>query len=348
MYLEGECPWFVMRLEQTRSITTLMADTANTLLKRRIVTYQDTISEANVLKIEPLDNMIKDAFRENGGVTAQTGSYTVGAPDTVRSWQTYISVQANTGSWNAGASHRRRITHDLLLDVATVCAAKAADNPPAGISYFFDIVQIQNDGITNPFLELRTYSGQRGADRRSTVILSEAEKTLTDSKLTLDWADSVTILYAGGPGQAAARVFAKAQDPALPAILTTNPFYVRERFYDGRKAKDATETQGSANDQFSKPEIKPVREFSAAVAESACYRYGLDYFHGDRITAHDFGQSFSVFVNTVHVHVENNHETIEIKISDKVNTSASGLTGMLKSIKLLERSVRDLSSIDVP
>lgn len=346
-YLEGETCWFVNHLDQTRSTSTLMAETANTLLKRRIVTYQDIISEANVLKVEPLDNMIKDACRENGFITSMTGSYTIPAPDTTRSWQTYAAVAANTSTWNGGDSFRRRITHDVLLDVAVACAAKAADNPPENTLYFFDIVQTRFDNL-NPFLEVRTYMGQRRADRRSTIILSEKEQTLSDTKLVLDWTDEVNRFYAGGPGQKALRIFALAEDPALPGAITTNPFFVRERFFDGRKAQDLGETQGSARDQLSRPENKPYREFSGSITESSLLQYGVHYFHGDRVAAFEFGQFFDVSVNIVHVHVEEGKEVIETKVSDKLNVFASGLTKVLRDVNNLQRIYREISSIDTP
>jgi hypothetical protein len=343
-YLEGETCFLVSHLEQTRTKSTLQADTANRLLKHHVVSYQDTKDESFVLKILPLDDMIKNAFRENYGIdspTYTTGSYNQAQPDLIRFLNEYIQVQANSSSWPTA---RRRITHDVLLDVAITCSEKAGDFVTY---YFFDLVQINHTG-GKPFLELRTYVGQRGTDRRHTVTLSEEEKTLSDAKLIFDWDTSFNRIYAGGPGQKADRLFATADSPDLAETLARNPLGLRERFYDTRKAKDQAETDGEADGQVKLPENKPYSEFDATVTESGCQQYGRTYFFGDRVSAYGFGRTIDTFVSPVHVHVEAGKEQFDIHVTEKVNTYAKEITKIIKDIAGLQRRLRYIESIDTP
>lgn len=343
-YLEAETCWFVNRIESTRATTTLIAETANALLKRRLVTYQDTISEANVKKLNmPLDDMLKEIVSENTGI-ATTGSYTIPAPDTQRFLTPYLSIEADAGLWLPTTD--RRVTHDILFDVAVANVEKQNGRVP-GDFYFFDIVQIANDGVTNPFLELRTYELVRGTDRRGFVTVSEDEQTLTNARLIRDWSQSYNRIYAGGPGEAAARIFALAQDPTLAATLLTNPFALREKFYDGRKAKDLTETQASADKEYDKEENHPFKQLDGTLTESACNQYGRTFFFGDRISAYHVGQTFSVFVNPVHVRVEGGKEVFDVKVTEKVATAADGLTALIRKVNQTAQRLRELETIDV-
>lgn len=344
-YLEGETCWFLQHLEGTRSKTTIQAETANTLLNRRVVAYQDDVNEAKVLKIQPGDNMLKNAVRENTGVGAPsitTGSYNHAPPDTIRYLAPYLTVEDNRGAW---ITYRRRISHDPLIGVATTNSEKAVNR--GTVFFFYDIVQIDNTGTANPFLELRTYEGQRGTDRRGFVIVSEEDRTLVDAKLIYDWKDSATRVYVGGPGTGVDRLFSTADAPDLATILARNPFGLREKFFDSRKAKDQDETDSEANSKIVKQGLNPFKQLEGTLTEAMCNRYGDTFFFGDHITASFLGQNFDTFVSPVHVLVDGGKEKFDVKITEKAGVYTTGITQMIKETNQLKARLTELETIDI-
>ena len=341
-YLEGETCWFLQHLEGTRSKTSFQAETANTLLSRRIVAYQNVINESKVLKVQHGDDMLKNAVRENTGVGVPgytTGSYNQPAPDTIRYLSPYFTVEANRGAW---ITYRRRITSDPLLGMAITNSEKAVNRGTT--FFFFDVVQIANDGVTNPFLELRTYEGQRGTDRRGFLIVSEEDGTLTDAKLIYDWKDSATRVYVGGPGEDELRLFATADAPDLATILARNPFGLRERFFDSRKAKDQAETDSEANNKIVKQGLNPYKQLDGTLTEAMCNQYGVNFFFGDRVTASFLGQNFDTFVTPVHVTVQDNKEKLDVKITEKAGVYTTGLTQMIKETNQLKSRLAEFET----
>lgn len=340
-YLEGETGWLTTNIQATSTITELHAETANSLTKRRINAYQDGIDEGFVkFNNVPLDDMLKAIARNNFGANART--YNVGPnPDPNRDLSAYFTVQADSSQWPSAS---RRTTNNILYDIDNTNADKGSVEPN-GPFLFWDVVMTNFAGVP-PFFELRTYTGQRGTDRRGIVTFAEEENTMTAARLFYDWGSSFTRILTGGSGTGATRTFAVSDDPNLTALLAANPFALREKFVNGKKTTTAAEAQDYGDEYLKSKDARPYAQLSATLTESSCLRYGVDFFFGDWVNAYFLGQTFNTFVNPVHVHLENSREQIDIKITEKVNVATSDLARLMQEITKIRARQYEIDTID--
>lgn len=325
--LLGETIFLVDKITSQSKTVILEAAAALDLLKRRIVAYQHTIQEAQAKKGSvaapvAMDNLIKAAIRENTGITL-ANSYRL-TPDPVRSMQGYLSVEADETAWHQS---ERRIGNATLFDVAEGSAHKAEDqNPPAPTAAIFDIVAI-GDQIAPPILEFRTYTDVRGTDRRGFVVFEERD--LIDPKLTSIFQDSVNRAYVGGSGgNTAARFYGYDTDPdLLTRITTTDPFALRERYWDS--SQDDTQSEVDSRAQENRRANVPVQTFEATLSVAKCSEYGVNFFHGDLVQVFFDNQIIDVHLRETEYSISAGQERFNLILSSEINASPTSPLGLL-------------------
>lgn len=214
--LVGETAWLVTGMTRAQAgagmTNTLRAQDALSLVERRIVAY--AAGSARASKSGPLDDLIKAVAREAWGSSATAA----------RQWA-QLGIEADRG---AAPSRERSFSWDNLL---SAFQGFAETSYALGTYLAFDVVATEGDA-----LELRTYTGQRGQDRRwpsgsSPLLISAETGTLASASIEEDASEEATFVYAAGQGEGAARVVATASNSARAAL---SPFGRIEYFQDAR------------------------------------------------------------------------------------------------------------------
>jgi hypothetical protein len=292
----GETIYFLRRwgleLEGGLYKYSLLAFDANDLLRRRIVAYAAGSAQAKKAAA-PATNLMKAVVRENlGALSTGTG----------RDLSDYLTIPPNDG---AGASIAKAFSRRQVL---TVLQEVALSSALAGTYVAFDIV-----ASTVAALTFRTYTGQRGADRRypggSAVVLSPEQGNLTSLKQVFDATEEATVAYAGGQGEGEERAVATATDSAR---LAASPFNRIEIFKDARN----TDTEAALQDEADATlrAARPKRIFAARVNDTAGTQFGVHYRFGDYVTAQFAGESFDCRIEAVKVTVAGGDETVDVQL----------------------------------
>jgi hypothetical protein len=232
---------------------------ATKLLDRRIIAYSAG-STYTTKAAAAADNQIK-AFVNENMLSGIVGADRDGV-ETQADVSAYLTMQANLGQ---GASIAKSAARRRLMDVA-IDLAQASTT--AGTYLTFEIV-----APTETTLELRTYAGQRGVDRRfgtaNPVILSPERGNLVNAHLVVDYVEAATFIVAGGQGEEENRLIGTAFDSVRAGV---SPFGRIERFRD-----------------------------AAGVASQAALTRGIDFDLGDIVTAESprAGQQFDVRIDMI-------------------------------------------------
>lgn len=265
----------------------------NALLMRRVVAYDEGTSQAD--KTAAADNMIKAYVRENF----------VSATDTARNWSSSLfSVEADVGaapSVSKAASYRT-----VLPTLQEIAAAAAA----AGTYTGFEVT----GGETGAYV-LRTYIGQRGADRSSTnnqpLVLSVGYGSMNEVELDDNWMDMASFVYAGGSGKGDERPVRPASDAAL---IAQSPYGRIEWFQNAAQTDDATTLDSEAARALH--ERRPRQLFTGDIADTEYATFGEEYDWGDRVVGEyapsrgfGFVRQFDCRVNPVRIRVERTENT---------------------------------------
>jgi hypothetical protein len=139
---------------------------------------------------------------------------------------------------------------------------------------------------TEATLELRTYTTQRGVDRRastaSPIILREQAGVLENATLEIDYRDEKTFTVAGGQGEGTQRLIATALDTGR---MGASPFGRIEKFADMSNVADATALQDDADADLRYG--RPVITFTGDLIETSALTRGIQFDLGDQVTAED-------------------------------------------------------------
>lgn len=330
-FLFGDTPFFVVRREmcddENGCSVKIVAESANTILQRRKVAYdaQDAAGNANPkgqATNEIADNLIKRIFRENGGVAAQTGYYNV-AVDATRSIEAYISTEADESL--APLATYQFAGQDLLSAMRSIADISAGKGTPL----YFGIYQ---DSCDSTALQFRTATNYPGTDR--TVIISPDNETIGAYCLSEDNRNSANRIYVTDGNQA----ITVSDDPTLAAILAADPFALREA------SASTSSTEPNAGTDLGKAELArlaKVFSLDGTIREGKSFRYGCDYFFGDRITAVAEGYTFSVVVDTLHFQQNGNVQIIEPSFSSQQSAINQGMgaRSLYARVKSLERQL---------
>lgn len=267
-----------------RTVTVGAVD-LNDLLRRRIVAYYAGSSET--ARTDAADDLCKTIVREN---IASTASDYAGATDRGLPMNA-LAVAADLGAAPtiSKAYAWRTPVLELLRDIAEA-------SREAGTYLAFDLIAIAGQPP-----EFRTYTGQRGIDRRATMpALSEATGTLTNVQLVYDYSAEVNVAYAGGQGEQTDRIVQTASDAAR---VGTSVYARSEAFVYSQATTDA-EALADARGAVSAGRSRVT--FAAELTPSLGVQYGRDVAFGDYVMAEAFGRVFACRLDAVTVGVDSN------------------------------------------
>lgn len=300
-YLETETTWLMKvprwsRDDRGKESIIVEADTPLCLLREpgRIIDYAAGSAQAD--QTNQLDDMMKDIIRQNLGSSAT---------DSARNLSAYLSIAADLSK--APSTNKACAWRSILRTLQEIAAASAQ----AGTYLAFDIV-----APTPNTLEFRTYTGQRGKDRRyprvnPSVTLGPDFGNIGEADYEENYRDEVTWARAGGQGTGSNRVTATAQDTTR---IGKSPFGRREKFVEATKYKDDSSGGITAEANAAVRAGRPRRTYRGRLKDEGDTRYGIHWFWGDYLTVQDFGQLFDARVDAITVTVQpesDQYETID-------------------------------------
>lgn len=298
--LVGNTCWFIRRVEQMYMANGALVNQINAvgaleLLARRIVAYASGSAYAD--KTATADDMIKAVVRENLGTLAT---------DTARDISAWLSVAADIG---AAASISKAFSRRNVL---TVCQELVQASTTAGTWCGFDVVVTNEQTGT---MQLRTYTGQRGVDRRrssgnaNAVLFGPDYGNFDTGRLNVDYTDERTYIYAGGQGEGAARVIGTASDTARIGI---SPFNRREHFRDARQSTTLVGVTDEADTELRAR--RPRTTLTGEIISGGTALYGVDFNFGDYITVEFNGQLYDCRISHVSARYERRTEQLTLKV----------------------------------
>lgn len=289
-----ETAWLLRRVRraldsQGRLFTEITAYSGNYLLSSRGIAY--AVRSAFSTKSGNADNLIKAYVRENLGSSAT---------DTARIISQF-TVQADSSQGQsidlvAGWRDNLLIVAQELAEASTV----------AGTYIAFDCVY---QGAAA--WDLRTYSGQRGMDRRVPgsnfgFLLGTAYGNVNNVEYVTDWSETTTAAYGLGTGLGARRNVQIALD--APRIAES-PYGRREAFIDASNASTVNQVLRVARAAVRAG--RPRQSFRAQITETPASRFGIDWNWGDYVTVTALGVTVDARIDAVAVKVEQGSETID-------------------------------------
>jgi hypothetical protein len=292
--INGRAPYndnnaqYLIEAVRTRSTYTFVrAVHATSLIGRRIVAYPAGSSYAQKAATFA-DNLIKTLWVENAG--ASISSADRDGVETQADISAYITTQASVSLGGSVAKSMAR--RNLLAVFQELCEASTT----AGVYLTFEI--IAPDETT---LQLRTYTTQRGVDRRassgSPVILREQAGVLENAQLEIDYATEKTFVVAGGQGESTDRLIATALDTTRMGV---SPFGRIEVFADMSNVADSASLQDDADATLRAN--RPIVTFTGDLVETPALTRGIQFDLGDMLTAEDpqSHQQYDVRLDVIH------------------------------------------------
>lgn len=274
------------------------------LLRRRQIAYYAGSAQAQKANA-PADDLMKAFVREN---LASTASDYAGATDRGLGASSFL-VEADLG---LAASVPKAAAWRYLYDALRELADSSRTN---GTWLAFDIVVRVGQG-----LEFRTFVGQRGIDRRSgpnALVLSEAAGTLNNVELITDFSEFATTVYAGGPGEEAARIVSSASSP----LLVRSQIGRREAFTTAYQGTSLAYVTSEAEAGLALR--RPRQIFTADIQETMAVQFDRDVGFGDYVKAEGFDTVVDARLDGVHTVLdESGRETITIAL--RAEGSGSG------------------------
>lgn len=278
---------------------TITAWHATSLLARRHILYFAGTSYTNKSAV-PADNLLKAFVRENMGSLVNTTDRR--GDDTQANVSAYLDIQADL---SLGPSIAKAAAWRNLLEV---CAEIAEASATAGTYLTFEII-----APTERTLELRTYTDQRGVDRRAgtqqEVIFSLDRGNVENVTVDEDHTEEVTFAAAGGQGEGADRLIATAMSTTRAAI---SPFGRIETWIDMTNVADSATLQDDADAGLSAG--RPIITMTADVVETPATTRGLHYDLGDLVTAGRCGRSYDCRIDAVQVEVRGGQQRSKIAL----------------------------------
>jgi len=203
-----------------------------------------------------------------------------------------MSIEVNAGAGNVIRVDRAyRNVLEVLQEIARIGGGD------------FDIV-----GIGGGDYEFRWYNGQRGTDRRATIIFSTAFGNMLTPRLAVIPATASTVLVIG-EGEGVARAW--EWRPPLPGPVGMAR---REIVRDARDTDSADVMQRRGDAELERHRGRTELSFRAA--QTMAYRYGVHYHFGDLVSAWYRGDSYDMQIVGVEISFGSMAERVEVVLED--------------------------------
>jgi hypothetical protein len=276
-------------------LITLSGRDGNGLLDGRIVAYPAGSSQAS--KTDNADDMMKAIVRENLGASASAARDLSAAG---------VSVAADLG---LGPSVTKKFSWKNVLQALKDIADSAQQ---AGTPVYFQMKPNVLSATQIGWVFV-TAVNRLGADRTyasgTPTVFGKEWGNLDNPRLSYDWGDERTVVYAAGQGEGSDRVQATVEDTARSG---RSVWARREVFQDARNEETSTAVTSRANETLnaSRPKVR----FTGDLKDTAQTRYGVDWQFGDLVTATYAGKQFDGSVSGVQIGVRASGETITARV----------------------------------
>ena len=308
-YRDGNTVWFIVGWEYdfNTNVTTIHALDAIALLRKRIVAYrggtmQATKTVENGGLAACADDMARAFVRENLGNLAGTGEFPAGG------WRpmSKIEVETDTGD----VTERFTITEKdaPFRNLYDVVRELCDEQSEIGRGMLFDLVPEDDGSFT-----FRIFDTFLGLDRSASLTFRPNTGNMTDARIEVDWTETRNVVYVGGTGEDDARRVAPRVASTLFGGQGRTPYERAEAFLDMRDVDVDSELEIEGDAFLAANRVRLAA--SGRVVDTPDTVYGRDYFYGDRVTA-DFGVlSFAAIIDSIHVTVSYEEETVDISLS---------------------------------
>lgn len=260
----------------------------NDLLRRRVVAYDEGTAQS--LKTSaPADDIIKELWRENLGSSAT---------DTTRDLSgAFVSIAADTSQ---GAAAQGEFSYVNLLEATRDLCERSTQ---AGTYLTFDL-----EGNT---LTLRTYEGQRGLDRRSTVILDPERGNLASAWLERDISQEITRAYAGAQGVQSDRNVQAYTDTMRSLV---SPFRLIEAFEAANQVNSIDTVATTQAAYAAVRRQRPRVVVGGDLVETPASTFGLHFDFGDYVTVRAFGTQADARLSGVGLEISRSDNALQARV----------------------------------
>ena len=267
----------------------------NDLLRRRIVAYASGTEEAIAGGLN-VGDVMKDVFNNNfiGGAVAARDLSGLG-----------VEVASDLGD---GPTVEKGFAWRNTLDVISELnkMSKANDDE---IFFSLEVDSIKTNANPQKFI-FTTYTGQPGTDKTATIVLSPDWGVIDQVEVFYDYYSEINYVFGGGQGEGSDREIQEVSDSDL---VGASPFGRIEAFKDARNEETTAGVLDAAQDLLSSGQ--PRVFFRCSLLDIADFRYGSDWFLGDKVTASIYGKFFEGIIKTVSVRLDpSGKETITAKL----------------------------------
>lgn len=257
------------------------------MLDRRIVKYFSGDSESR--KIARIDDMMKEIVDENFGAAAEADDADRAIPYT----KGFFRVQADA---SLGTTILKSFAYRNVLDILKELHQLSWISTPR---IYFDVVP-----ITPQIWEFQTFANQRGGDKRysagkSSFVFSQERGNLEMPQYIQNAFDEKNVIYAGGSGEADARLIEERSDTSLEKLTLWGR---RESFRDIRNETAPGGIQSAGDEELGYN--RPVTRFIANFLDKKGSRYGIDWDFGNLHTVYYGGHQIDIEIKVVYVRVE--------------------------------------------
>ena len=301
MYLDGETVYFIRKVERDLAedgsqIMTFTGEDTISLLNRRTA-IPDMVALAayyDITVAKEADNMLKDIFKNYLGADADTVATAA-----------YGNVPAGTGvgfNWNAYITQQINLTAAQQTtkkfpnrNVLQIMQEIAQDSATLGTYLAFDIV---SDGQS---MQFRTYTGQRGLDRRAStgnaLLIGPEVGNVLACHYEDDHSNEATYLVSG----AGVPVFSAEREGISPfgRIMRNIP-----------PAPAGTAAQQTAYTNSQLRYNRPKKLFITTMIQTEGCLYGKHYGYGDYVTASTWGRQFDCHLDASDIKIQNGEENV--------------------------------------
>lgn len=268
--------------EQADTVT-FRAFTWLDLLARRIVAWHAGTSNRSEFNNVPAETIAKTLVSYNAGSSATTANGRL-----VNGVINGLTVQSDNGSGNQltiGCAYQ-----NLLETLQKISDIGGGD---------FDLVRSGSN------LEFRWYAGQRGTDRRATVLFALERGNMGEPAAILDCSQERSVVIVGGQGEESNRTVVVRTASGLSTI-------VAEAFVAGQNL-DTTDGLNALGDQ-QLAEMRAKRTFTFKVLQTPGCLYGLHYQLGDLVRAVWRGTAYDVKIESIQISLTEQGEDVQVGV----------------------------------
>jgi hypothetical protein len=344
--IEMETRWSIVKRRKNikgglRSWVITALDTMSYLKWRTVAHYKgDPQSKKTGVKT---DDLLKAIMRENALSTSFAYSNT-GSLATIPPLRNIVGLVIDPDTAQ-GVAIDYEMQHKRILDVMKDVAKLSQEK---GTWLGYDVIW---NGAN---LVFKTFTGQRGSDRRGWLILRPGYG-LGDVSLEIDWSESFTAVFSGGETSGGARNVAVAFDKDRAA---QTPYGWREVFQDAKDKSGLTYLEADATARLR--DGRPKYTMIATITQDDGPVYGRDYQYGDLMIVDIDGELMDARVAGVRVVLEGGNEAVTVAFNDSgaignsnavwthmlANPAESAIFSTLQRINQLEYLLRRVEATE--